>query len=84
VQHQHVNVAAHQAQVNVASTHPGGGALPKPEEQSPEGVPALTHASEQEMPCAVETDGESVPSSGSARLERLPQPRGRRRRTEGQ
>ena len=82
VQHQHVNVAAGQAQVNVGSPRPGGGALPKPKEQSHEKLAALPHAPEQEMPCAVETDRGTVPSSGGTRLECLPQPRGRRRRAE--
>lgn len=84
VQHQHVNVAANQAQVNVGGTPQGGGVSLNSTEQSHEKPAALTHAPEQAMPCAVEANREAVPSGGSERLDRLPQPRGRGRRAPGQ
>ena len=83
VQHQHVNVAANQAQVNVGSAPRGGEVSPKTAEQSHEKPAALTHAPEQPMPCTIEANREAVPSGSSERLDRLPQPRGRRRSAEG-
>lgn len=83
VQHQHVNVAANQAQVNVGAPTQGG-VSPKSTEQSHEKPAALTYAPEQAMPCAVEANREAVSGGCSDRLGRLPQSRGRSWRAQGQ
>lgn len=54
----HLNVAAHQAQVNVGGT-PGGGGVEKSEDQSH--APALTHKPGQTLPGEIKTDREAMP-----------------------
>jgi hypothetical protein len=80
VQHQHVNVAAEQAAVQVtsgANSAPRGrGAAPKPEERShaQADTACLAHASEPPMPCP-NPARDTVPAAGCRRAEAMPDAR---------
>jgi hypothetical protein len=80
VQHQHVNVTAEQAAVQVtggADPAPGGrGVAPKPEEQSHAlaDTACLAYAPEPAMPCP-DPAGDAVPVAGGEREAPLPDAR---------